>query len=247
MFHLAAYFATTGPVTNGDIPALRDDVLFIQNNHFVYPADLHLFWAYCGAASLTRARINSPKLRQISPWYLRPISVGLLPSTNPNIALANDQPLALRINEEVALEVTDTVGTTENLYGLIAVGDAIMPVPQGDFYNLRVTHGTTVVASNWTTVSLTYEQQLPVGRYAVIGGEYFSTTAVAFRLILDQQYMRPGMIAFQSAGGRLPYIIGTRDLGIWGYFQTTSLPRMQVLCNAADTSGEGYIQVVKVA
>jgi len=114
-------------------------------------------------------------------------------------------------------------------------------------YFLRWTVTATAVANAWTLISpVTYEQQLPFGKYSVLDSEHNSTNAIAHRLTFDQQYERPGMLSFATGLGRTPYRISYGAFGELGRFHTTNLPRVEVLCNAADTAHEGYIHCVKV-
>jgi hypothetical protein len=247
MYHTAAYTASTNNATDVDLAALSDDILFIQNGHFVAPGPLKVFAAAALGATLLRAKINTPKMRQITPNYIRPIATSTLPPANPNVATWQDSPLQLNQNEEIQIQTTDSTGTTDRVTVVLMLGNVLEQIPQGDIYNLRFTSVTAAVANAWTTIQLVYEIQLPVGIYAVVGGDVISTNGIAYRLIFDQQYWRPGFLMSTANGNRNPYQFMTRDLGLWGRFSTTSLPRCQVLCNAADASFEGYLQIIRLS
>lgn len=245
-WHLAAYSALQGPGPNLDTPAVADGIIPITNNHFIPNIPMNLLFAAGTSLTNLRMRLNFPKARQISPKYIRPASLGILFAANPNVMPLMDQPFRLNAQEEVALEATNATGTTERVTAVIGIGDRPTPIPAGDLYTARFTSTTTAVANAWTLLTALYEQNFLAGTYAVTMVEIFSTNILAFRAIFDQQFFRPGFVGTSVATNRLPYQFSTRDLGVWGIFRTVTLPRFEVLCNAADASFEGYIEMIRL-
>lgn len=245
---MLAYFATlgAGAQTDTDLAALTDNIVQIQNGHFLPPADMSILWASTYGASVTRAKFSSPKIRQINTAYIRPMNANVTPVNNQNIMLLNPGQLTVRGLEELAVLVSDSAGGVKQTVCTALLANRI-PVPAGDVFNFRVTGTTTVTANAWTAVPLTFEVTPPAGTYAVIGGELASTTCQAFRLIFDGMYFRPGLPGINANTSRLLWETMYGEFGVWGYFRNVNLPRMEVLCNAADTSQEGYLQCVRVA
>lgn len=246
MFHLGAYTELIDNTANTDVDALSDDVFAITNVHFLMPRDLLMFLAYAASATLTRARWSTPSINNISPIFIRPINVGALPTDDPNLADYRYNPVRLRAQEELKLEATSGVAMgTERFTGLFWLGDSITQAPPGDVYTLRATATTAAVANSWTTISLTWDNQLPAGSYAVIGGEYQATNALAFRCIFDDQWMRPGALGLTALGRRTAKPFYDGGMGLWGRFRTISLPRVQVLNNSTDGAHTLYLQCVR--
>lgn len=249
MFHLAAYYnSALANVADTDISALADGIVTIQNNHIIpqTPIQLRAMWAR--STALLRVKIRTPKLNQISPVYIRPIgSGGIVPEANPNLDIRFYTPLQLQQLEEIQVLATSSTGTSEKFTALLWMFSTFTPAPLGDVYPLRWTSTVAAVANAWTGIApLTWEQQLPYGMYAVIGSEHFSTNAIGHRWTFDQQYERPGTLSFATNNLRLPYNSERGELGLWGTFHTTNLPRPEVLCNVADNSHEGYLYCVKI-
>jgi hypothetical protein len=245
-FHVAAYTASLGSVTNNDTAALIDGILYIQNGHFLPQVDSSIIWAWCGGTTLSRVRFNSPKFRQINPNYIRPISLFAIPANNDNMVLMPPGRLVVRGLEELVAEISTTgagPAQTTLAFGLQA---NFVPVPSGDIFNFRFTATTTLVANKWTSVPITFETLPPVGTYAVIGAEVQSANGQAFRFTFDGQYYRPGLPCITALTNRQLWADYYGALGVWGYFRTTNLPRLEILANAADTSQEGYLEVVRV-
>lgn len=246
MFHLAAYSASVVNTANIQLNAVSDDVLFIQNNNFMAQQDMQLLFAAAMSVTISRARLNSPSMRLVAPKYIRPVIAALAPGSNPNVDYDTENPFILRGLEEITAEVTHANAMAERVTVLMGIADRVTPIPRGPIYPLRVTSTTAAVASTWTTISLTFENQLPQGVYAVVGAEMQSATLQAFRFIFDNQYWRPGFFGLTALTGRNNLESYQGIFGEWGRFRTTNLPRCQVLATAADVSYEGYINVVRV-
>lgn len=246
MFHVAAFTSSQIGAANQQMAALSDDILIIQNNNFLLQKDMQLIFAAAMSVSISRVRLNSPSMRQIAPKYVRPVIAAVIPGTNPNVDFDYTAPFYLKGLEEITAEFTHTNAMAERGTVIIGLGDRITPVPNGSVYPLRVTSVGPAVANAWTTIALTFEQSLPAGTYAVVGAELFSANGIAFRLIFDEQPMRPGYLMHSALTQRSAFETYEWPFGEWGRFRTTNLPRCQVLANGADASFEGYLHVVKV-
>jgi len=254
MHHTSIYFANAADAALVEITAQADQIIAISNNHLFPPRDLPLLYAYAHGLTLRRARISTPKTRQIAVPLIAGIDQAVLPPDNPYVYDLRRNPYRLNREEEIAVEVFQNVGAAEDEWAVLgflyeADQSAIQPTPapMGDTTVLRATGTTTQTADAWSDIALTYDQQLPVGTYAVVGAQVFAATGHAFRLILDGQYPRPGGVCQLNQGGR-PWEGQVRGgLGTWGTFRTVSLPRLQVYSDAADTAQEMWLQVVKIA
>lgn len=246
MFHLGAYFAAIDDTVDIDVPALTDDILTIQNNHFVLGQPLQLIGAAAMAPNMLRARLASPSMRQIANPYIRPIMTLATPGPNPNMWLLDYNPFVIRPFEEVQLLATNDATGPENCYALAWLADAITPLPSGNIIPLRVTSTTTAVASTWTTLSVTFQDTLPGGAYAMVFSEHFADDAVAHRWIVPNQMWRPGFLSAVVIDNRQPYAISKGQFGLMGRFRSNDLPRLQVLCDGANAVHEIYLYVIRI-
>lgn len=246
-YHLSAFAATLGPGTDLDVSAVTDDIITIQSSHLVLPREMDLIACAAMSATLDRARLASPTTRQIFNPYIRPITVGALPGNNLNIQLLDHAPFQIRAWEEIQAQVTIAPGTTEPACVLAWLRLQPEQVPSGRVYPWRWSSTTAAVANAWTTCVLTFADNLPVGQYAVIGSEHFSTNARAHRIIFPDQVYRPGMPSFASTGQRLPYAMSMYQFGVMGYFRSNAIPTVQVLVNGTDATHTGYLHVVRVS
>lgn len=248
MYHTAAYFSSAlANVANTDIPAATDDVLFIQNGHFIPQQDLQIQLASVGAVTLTRARLTSPSIKQVFPDYIRPINTVIPFASQPKCDQLFVRPLTARALEELAVEATDSAAGPNNFYAFLWLTNGIEPIPPGAVYRFRATSTTTATANAWTTLAYTLESQLIAGQYAVVAIECISTTCLAARLIFDNQYWRPGCVGLNTVAQEWPDYLYRYPLGVMGRFVTTNAPRIQVFCSAADASFEIYLHTIRVS
>ena len=246
MYHSLAFFKALANVADTDIPALNDDIIPIQAGHFILPSPMQLLMAYASAVTLVRAKIVTPTMRQVANPYIRPINANLLPGTNTNLQLFKENRTVLVAYEETAIQMTDSAVGPNNAYCILTLSTGNQPIPAGNVYPLRWTSTTAAVVQQWTTLALTFEQVIPSGRYAVIFSEHFSTNAIWHRIIFSGQMLRPGLPSQAADTGRTPYRLDPLTLGMMGVFRSNDLPRVQVMCDAADAVHEGYMWAVRI-
>lgn len=246
MFHCAVNFVAIANVADTDVPAVNDGIILVQNGHHVPPVDMSLIAIWSSAVTLLRTKLVSPKIRQIAPSSICPIDVSLLPPNDPNFVDYRPSPLVLRRQEEIAYQSTDSAAGPNNHYIVSALQVSYEPAPIGDIITIRGTGTTTLVASTWTNVPITWDTLLPQGTYAVIGCRVLSATGIAFQITFDNQFYRPGFLCGASAGIRPPWPQLKGGFGLWGRFNTVTLPRFAVLANAADTAQIVEMDIVRI-
>jgi hypothetical protein len=247
MHHTLAWRESIADATEVDVDPVQDGIWAIQNSHFFPSVNWQLLALYFGAATPTRARIVTPTFRQVTTPFVRPMNTDIVPGNLPGIADYRNNPLTLRPLEEIQLLGTQTTGGAAVVAGVGWVTKTgIQPVPTGDIFTMRGTGATTVVAGSWTQVTVTWADTLPNGRYAIVGGVFQGTTCIAGRFILENQVERPGGLGVSALDLNTSPIFAKGNLGIWGTFDGNRMPNLEVLCNAADTAQELYMDIIKV-
>lgn len=248
MHHTSVFLTAVGQTADTVLAAQTDQILPIDSsNSFLPPDPLMLLAAYAAGATLNRARFDSPRYRQIAQPFIQPTNLTLLPATNPNVQDFRDNPLRIPALSPFSVQATSALACgTEVTTCVVWLARDRVAAPVGDIYGLRATGATTVVAKAWSDVALTFTQSIVEGEYAVVGGNCFGATMIAWRLILDNQFYRPGGLGFATLGLRAPLFQYAGGLGNWGTFRNTSMPRLQVYCNAADTAQTLFLQVIKL-
>lgn len=246
-FHLAAWYANVTNAVETDITPVQDGIMTIQNNHFLPQVNTSILFIYAGSADLSRARIITPKFRQVTTPFIRPINESLLPASLFRVADYHNNPLVANGLEELQIDVYQGGAGAEHVY--VAAGlmrGPWQPAPTGDVYTMRGTGTTTVTASAWSLCPMTWQDTLPAGSYAAVGLNFVSTTAIAARLIFEQQIDRPGCIGSAADGNLIPPLFNMGNLGSWGTFTGNRLPNIEVLCNSADTAQEVFLDFIRI-
>lgn len=252
MWHLTAYRSTiTAGATAQSLAIIPGSADFINAQNQYFPqVDMSLLFAVGFGTDLDNPRISSPTLRNFGPQYVRPWStVTPLGSNFPVAQWANGPAILRRLN---AIDVQAGNTNAADQAGTVLLGLGVPPlprVPNGDRRTLRWTGATTAVANTWTTVVPIVPDTLPMGVYHVAGLQAFGATMYACRMIFqgaNNQY-RPGIPTVQAVGQRAPFELDfLRDYS-WGQFTETTTPNFEILCTAADTAQEFWIDLIKVA
>lgn len=247
MYHTLAYSQSINSAAETDTLPVSDDIFVIQNNHFLPQQDMVGLWATAFGTNITRARLITPSMRQVTPPEIRPLIPALIGGSRNKVARWLRNPPVFRAVEEIELATTNSAGVAQQITGLLSLAPSMpAPVPGGPLFVMRGTGTTTVSANKWTTCPITWSDILPNGTYAVIGLSGFSANGQALRLIFIGQNWRPGALAQTVAGDIEDEIFINGSFGELGRFNTTTLPNVQFLCNAADTAQTVFLYLVKV-
>jgi len=244
--HICVYSASVAQNAFVDVAAINDQVLAVVNGHFLPQEDWQLMWAAAMSATIARQRIVSPSNRQVTLPFIRPIIAAVVPTANPNVCWFGDNPFLVKGLEELAIEHFQSGAGAEVATSVLCLQRTFDPIPRGQEYTMRGTGTTTAAANGWTTVTVTWADNLPAGEYMITGLEAIGTTIKAARLIIENQIERPGCLGEAAVGSRLFWESYRTTLGGWGRFRPTRMPIVEVLCNAADTAQEIYLSFVRV-
>jgi hypothetical protein len=247
MHHTIAWRASIADATETDVTPVQDILMAIANSHFLPQRDYALLYAHFAGLTADRARLVSPSLRQMTTPFIRPINGTIVVASNPGVADYSKTPLKIRGLEELQLLGTQTTGGAAVVVATAGLADGIpTPVPQGDILTMRGVATTTLVAGSWTTGAVTWNDTLAAGLYACVGLEYFGVTAIAARLIFEEQWMRPGTLGLGADITIGHPLFRKGNLGIWGKFNANRMPSIEFLANAADTAQEVYLDLMRI-
>jgi len=255
MFHTLAW---TGSVNPGagvlvELTPVADGIMPIASgaNEFIPEEDMYILWGLAMGATLTSARFNSAKIRQTNPKYIRPIEGNAAPGSRAGCEDYSQAPFRISGQENFITELRHSAAIAEQdtiIAGIMPVRFGLgMAVPSGDQYKVRWTSTTAATANAWTLLTITFETALPAGQYSVVNHQHFSANGQAARLILDNQFYRPGAPSLATAVSIPPWNFIDPMYGEWGRFYAYSPPRVEVLCNGADAVHEGYFTVIKLS
>lgn len=232
--HLLAFDSALAAVAGfQQVNALADSLFSRQNNEYQIPEDLKIIGAYAGAAANVRARLITPSLSLRGNPQIVPISGTLLPAVDPNFMDFTDHPISIRKEENLRAEMESNSATAALVALIVADKEWTKNINRSGLHWIRGTVNVTTVANVWAGPGpLVLDESLEGGSYVVYGMQAFFATALAARLVFQNQYYRPGCLGQATAVSRsAPAFWG--GLGVWGYFDTYSLPQLEVIDTAA--------------
>ena len=238
MFHTFAFSgAKTDSTANEAAPAIADQTLTrtANGNQYLMPNDLTVFGAIAYNDTITRARLNYPSMRDLGLPEISPLNVTAEPSANIQYCWWGLNGPKVRKTEEFGADTSNGASTADTVHVGVWVGDRYDAIPPGRKFTVRGTATQTLIASTWTSATITLDQTLPFGKFAVIGMACICNDAVLARLIFPgQNTWRPGCPTVESASiydNRQLFRAG--NLGLWGTFEQTAPPQLEVLGGTA--------------
>lgn len=250
MQHLVAYYESVDQgAVNQPVAAVPDSILYVVGDQVRVPAELPFAGGgvcLTEATTFTDAQLRTPTLRDIA----YPSLVPYINDISPNGVLymlpympAN--PMQLTGLEQMEFWTnTDNTGAV-SIYGLVWLQDGPLEPVKGPMFTVRATAAAALSAGQWVNSQLTFDQQLPVGDYQVVGMRADSSNLVAARLVFQGYPWRPGVPAGNGrhAGNYMDFRFGRS--GVMGTFNNNVPPSCDFL-GITDTSEAVWLDLIKI-
>jgi len=256
-------FGEATPGANGKLAALLTDTLYRTSGDdlFIKKQAPWLLGAACyGEAVLGRTKLQQPSL----PIDYEILKGAMLSDGDPQYGLTDmrGRPLPLIPGEKLNVEVVNAADEDGITFLYVGSGkitqamlDAVNPT-----HRIVAYADTTATVFSWSALSLTWNQTLPKGRYAVVGMKYgyFKTTPTmpsAARLIFKEPHSagwRPGVVGSEMQADHEELQAIGRD--VWAdwplmanmNFDTDNLPGVEVASAEIHTDQEIELLLQKV-
>jgi hypothetical protein len=218
-------------------------------------------------AHMASVRVQAPSFLPLPYPTLGPNNRGTAFESPPRIWDFSSNPFALRPTEELDIFATQNAGAAETEYVAVIMTDGVRVAPpairtgptlngDGGYFTAHWTASTTLTAGQWSLVAPIFDQPLPAGLYSLIGVRCFSATALFFRMFpAVAPLWRPGGVAVQAYDQLDP--VNQRGFqamnfpgqgwGEWLRFYQNVPPQVEFFSTAADTSEEGFFDLIKVS
>lgn len=241
MFHTLAYSLTGGAaLADGDVTAPADQSFTRRNGHFIFSEAYNLIAAWVLGATITRARFNVPTLNAVARHQFWPVEVGTVVPARVYIQDLRDYPLALPINEEIAIEATNAAAEQATAILTVATPDWNRNLPRGiQRLVVRATGAVALTAFTWSALgAIAFAENLRGGWYAVVGMQCFCPNMLAVRLVFPRvtayngRILRPGVLG-QNAIANAPADWQMGGLGEFGRFHSFEPPQIECFGIAA--------------
>ncbi len=258
--HLVGFYSGDLDIAAGlaALTAVADSVMARSGTTGLVPSrDMEIAAAYTGGAiaaggsPLKRARISAPTLAQVIAPGIRPLGSAASPPSDPPLMTLVDHPLPLPAGEAVTVVAEATANDTI-VAALLFLRERFDPAPPGPVYVLRgatpAAGATSPVSATWTPILLDWDQPLPAGRYAIVWLQYVvpveaSSRAIAARLVLADQVLRPGTLAQATTSDIPNRQMQDGVFGVLGTFESFAMPTVEVLNIGATPSTTAEISL----
>lgn len=254
-FHLAAFNASldAGAAFTG-LAAIADQRLTTNVNRMRVPV-LNNIVAIAGGADAVvapRLRLFSPSLEKISRYEVAELNTNnaaaAVYGSPQRIVDLRRSPLTLDVDEDLQAELSNNPAAAQIQWAHVWLADGpIAPVEAPNEFTIRATAAITGVASAWAAGAITLDDDLPNGEYAITGMRVQGATLTAARLnfVGSDQSWRPGVPGSVLVSDLMAPMFRHGGMGVYGTFKTTTLPQLEVLCNAGDTAQVLYLDIVR--
>lgn len=250
-FHLAAFgegIAAAG--TLQPIAAVGDDQIFTAGDDLRVPTGLNnLLGAWAFGTGITRARVVAPSLRAFINHEIAP----LVPTEFPGVATPKfgntvvTHPIPLAVGESINLESDGGAAGPEDVSGLVMLDEGPRQPVSGDIRTVRATATVAAPRITWLAGALTFSEDLPAGRYQVVGGRCVGANVGAFRLIFRAGGSRPGSVGCATHAEADVHGARFGMWGVWGEFDINQPPQIEILAlGAAAAAQVVYLDLLRI-
>ncbi len=196
------------------------------------------------------ARLTSPSLRSRATFAIEPFAsaaaAAVVPGSPHKMLDLRRNPIPLVVGEVLNAELSSNPVAAQLQWVLAWLSSGVIEPVAGAIFTTRATGATALVASTWTNVPILLAENLPRGRYALVGLRARSATLVASRAVFIGGRWRPGVLGTTAQADIEHPMFRYGQLGSWGEFEDTDLPSFDCLANAADAAQDFYLDLVQL-
>ena len=202
------------------------DQVFSQFNTLNYTPqnDMKLLRCYARGANGTEVRIDTPILRPVGPPQIQPIDTAANPPNMPPINKYDGSALTWFKSDPLGVLFSRGGAAVAQCSAAFWVSDRVQTEIDAPCRSVLATASVTLTTSGWVAANLTFSQQLPPGRYQIIGMSAQGTGLLFARLVIPNQIMRPGVLAQEAAGEYDHEWFRRGAFGGFGQFESFALP-----------------------
>jgi len=249
-----------GGTTQGLTAMQGETGLFYSGDNVRVPTYNQLTYAWAGLASGGDSTIalSSPSMRDEGQLYINPINhlADSDAETSDPIAVYDirSNPRALVVDENATVNANSNSSAACFQWLFVSMSDGVLTPVTGNIQSQRAVSSTSVTAQTWSDCTLSFTNNLQFGTYQIVGLRGIGATMVGARInfkgssgIGADQWFRPGVPCSDSA--TTADAPGTRfgQSGVFGVFQSTTPPSIEVVCTAGDSSQEFILDLIQVS
>ncbi len=255
-FTLAAWSQSVDPAgAFVALTAVADQHLTVVAANIQVPTLNRVIAAAAGVETTAaqQARITAPSRRVLALQRIAPTqgnaAAASLPADPQHVMDLRASPLLMVTGEQANFEINSDPAVVQIQWGLVWFADGPIAPIAGPMFTIRATSATALVAQTWTNVPLVFAENLPRGRYQVVGFRFQSANAIAGRLVFvgaGALGWRPGALGTTNDRHLEDDMFRYGGLGVWGEFEDIEPPTVDGLAAAADATQVVYFDLIQI-
>ena len=236
----AGNFLTVNAVPDQHVVAVGVDIMVPEYNRLIGAM------ACLGNNAGAMARLVSPSLRRVNPYYIHPVALGLVPGSDPPLGMGSGLAVPLDIGENLEAEDNADPAAAEQHAIVVWLADRDIAPVSGKIYSVRFTTTLTLAVNTWCYGAIDTVDDPPVGTYKVVGARLVCAVGIAARFVPIGANYRPGFPVQATVGEKQSMLFRHGWLGAWFSFSMLQLPGIEVLPSAAAGSAtyQGYMDLI---
>jgi len=231
----------------GNVAGVPDQHMKVQGDGIYIGEYNKLLGAYACIGSLGEdARLVSPSLRRINPYYIRPLELAIDPAGDPIHAVSRNILLDLDVNEALECQIiADPAAAEQETVLVFLASGAIQPI-DGKIHTVAFTITLALVAGAWAFSEIDFVDELPVGNYKVVGAVLEADGTVGFRFVPVGASHRPGAPTVPACNYEADKTFRFGNFGTWFTMSTLQPPGVEVIASADAVSATyyGYMDII---
>ncbi len=198
-------------------------------------------------------RLTAPSLRIRNLLHVEPLNTNTAAAVEPGsphrLYDLRRIPVALVEGENLNAEINSDPLAAQIQWAIVWLADRAPEAVRGEIFTARATAVAVLVASAWSNGALTFVEDLPRGRYQVVGMRARSAGLVAARLVFvgaGASGWRPGVLGTDTQDDLEHPMFRFGELGVFGEFEDIEPPTVDFLSVSADAAEDVYLDLIQV-
>jgi len=253
MFTLVSFYQSIDPAAvYTAINAVLDQHVRVNGTDLFVPELNKIVAAAAGVETTVESfmRLTSPSMRAMARFQIAPFNgaaAGAVEPASPHVITdLRTSPFELVAQETLNAELNSNPAAAQIQWALIWLADAPIAPVNGKMFTTRATGATALVAGTWTPVPVTFDEDLPRGRYQLVGMRCRSTGCIAGRMNFIGGRWRPGCMGVDAQTDLEHPMFRNGGLGVWGEFEDVDTPSVEVLSVSADAAQSFEFDLIQV-
>lgn len=256
-------FTTVAFAQSVDSAGVADPILAVLDQHVrvngddLFIPDLSLLAMAAAGVEVTTeafARLVSPSLRSLGRLQIEPFNTAAAaaaePASPPAVYDIAENPLALTPQEVLNFEINSNPAAAQIQWCVVWLSDGPLVPVTGKIFTVIATGATALIpiaatATGWTNVPITLDEDLPRGRYQLVGMRARSAGAVAARIVFVGGRWRPGVLGVDAQGDLDHWRLRGGNAGAYGEFEDVDTPSVDMIAVSADAAQDFAFDLIQ--